>query len=1397
MAEITYCKIFPSIGVARIGDSESEWFLGPESLDDTARSRGRDFSFRDADGRIKRQAARFRIYGFDKEGKVVREITEDEAKITWNVSLANKKAAWFEFRGTEKALKAYRGSEGAPNPRNPEIGKLILREEAGRCWYEPDEDRKEMLEILGGTYEISGKCRRTVDNDLAEQYRFKGFFKKAVPVELGELRTDEAGRLLVLGGHGHSDAVDGTGASIRSLRWIRNYANNNDWYDDTSDGPVTATVVLRSSEKEIQVRDGAWVIVGPPDFAPDVANIVTLYDVMEEVALNNAGLVGPDTPQPRKPGSVSFYADIVPILQRMHNYRWVNAMGLRGHGFGKPGDFQKAGKLGELTPDLSDRKSPSGRLLRERIFSMLRRPAYQRGPDHHARYDSPEAISQASTVYMPPLAGDEGDPEPGKPDTWLTLTYLQYERMEAWSRGEFTVQDNIGRGRPNEEPLDPGALTHAALICCAGGAFYPGIEMTCIAREPSLYVEAFRFNHATLRAGDVTKFMALPWQADFWECQVHWWPAQRPDDIVTTEEFETVLSQFKEEASGAFAQQFDRVLFNRDRWDRGIGRRSRPTAEYLMARILPEPRNGETAENYINLVCAISLSKDNPEWLRFTQIDSLASIFVRLAGVSDFTDLAVEPWPAGQSGERLPSPWRLQYTSQEALDAYSGLYFHLSVPAPEEALKKKSNLPEIRKRWNALRIEEPQNAASILGNYATAVRDALIGQIKQALVELPLDHGDAKDLQSTLNDGVIDDLERENPQDFSPDDPIYKELRALEMVQQARDALYIRATNWAGDMDMVNDWHKHGFVVEEQVVVPVKHKQPSTLICQVETSRAKYDGRSFRDYFYFLMNLQEYPDFEPYAKQIALDILASAQKLIDKTGIFDTNHPESFVEYSRISFAAKLEEIYEILRSQAFTALGWRTDRTRQDWVRAILDSAPFNQMDGTWLRFVENAGPSDQVRSLLFEVWSDEVGNGDPSLHHGNLFTTLISSLGTQLPPVASRAYADNPDIDESNFIDAVFELAISLHSESFLPEILGMTLLLEWEVLSLVPGIKGREYIGIDPEFWRMHVGIDNASEGHGAKARAAVELYLDEVLKKSGVVAMQEEWKRVWRGFVAFATAGYDYFGNMDNQNDLTLSRAHPPSPQNQIQQLMQVKEHYGSLNHLQKRLGAHRLNDLFAKPDIFAQELANSAWIVPGDPDNSQLLKYLTTFNGPMYKVFTKDQLALWRKWIQWLGFEGDTARSKHYLTKAESMLMLLSELRELAKGVDGHRRYSLTVKSPPHDKRLAIADLFAKGDLKELMHALADPNNGWMVPFDPGSSPFVLDLARGDRPMGQMLDRRFPALANQIGRKVVIRWIEAGCPIPGEPAPPVSKLRIERRWEGKRLFVQQLGMGAVH
>ena len=89
----TEYRIYPSIGIARIGDCKDAFMIGPEAPGMVLSG-----SHRGADKGIKPQAARFRIYKVDidaNENEAVTEevIADNDVKIEWSASLANRKAA--------------------------------------------------------------------------------------------------------------------------------------------------------------------------------------------------------------------------------------------------------------------------------------------------------------------------------------------------------------------------------------------------------------------------------------------------------------------------------------------------------------------------------------------------------------------------------------------------------------------------------------------------------------------------------------------------------------------------------------------------------------------------------------------------------------------------------------------------------------------------------------------------------------------------------------------------------------------------------------------------------------------------------------------------------------------------------------------------------------------------------------------------------------------------------------------------------------------------------------------------------------------------------------------------------------------------------------------------------
>ena len=254
----TTYRIHPAIGIARIGNSP-EFFIGPERLREIPEPTG---GFKDDQCRVKRQAARFRIYAHHDNG-TVEEITDAEADITWTVHLVNKKAAY-------------------PGRGNTESASDLSIDPGARSTTAPNQQQLFDTGVI----------------------RFSG--QPATTVPLGEMRSDTQNRLLVLGGSGTSASPGGNG--------IGDFWGNTGWYDDVADGPVTASITLRASNTSPPVV-GAWVITAPPKFSPHQDSTTTLYDRVFE-AMVGANLA-------TAPASTSYTSDVYPVLQRARDIKWV------------------------------------------------------------------------------------------------------------------------------------------------------------------------------------------------------------------------------------------------------------------------------------------------------------------------------------------------------------------------------------------------------------------------------------------------------------------------------------------------------------------------------------------------------------------------------------------------------------------------------------------------------------------------------------------------------------------------------------------------------------------------------------------------------------------------------------------------------------------------------------------------------------------------------------------------------------------------------------------------------------------------------------------------------------------------------------------------------------------
>jgi hypothetical protein len=564
-------KIHPGIGIARLGNSDTEFYLAPETpgglpmeCDNAGNQRyGPEgitpvfvTRFRDAQGRIKRQAARFQVFVYDEESPEGRPLKIGDkiegggnhgtlTEIRWQVYLANKKACWYRFTETL-------GEHGYP----PDMPRRNA-----------DVTQRSRLIIDPGPRTV-GFEKRYAAFDRSGEGTYETTFPPPLSPNsidtLGDLRLDDAGRAIVLGGHGCSGSEKiGPGEPHTD-----DYANNDGWYDDISDGPVMARLVMYSedvtSTRYIDVDYPAWVIVGYPRYVPEVLDMVTMDEVLHDLFLRyfatDTSLYGRlgsfDQPEHidfrnqvqlrtwRDGGRLTwnteyrplFYRDIWPILYRPDQFRFlcdVLAQSNYPHDQEQRGLFdpdklsvvpgsRRAREIAaqqaqgappierklefvnfvQLAPPLVRRAGnaeadPYGP-LRQYLFGLLR----QAGEENEFKIEDQVSSRLHNLPLMPLLCGDNPLTNVA-PSKFLRLTDYMLFILKQWADGRFINEIDEGWLKsppytpylpyPTTPPRTGRELDRGVLTNVLGGAFCPGGEATWIMRNPAIYREPYRF----------------------------------------------------------------------------------------------------------------------------------------------------------------------------------------------------------------------------------------------------------------------------------------------------------------------------------------------------------------------------------------------------------------------------------------------------------------------------------------------------------------------------------------------------------------------------------------------------------------------------------------------------------------------------------------------------------------------------------------------------------------------------------------------------------------------------------------------------------------------------------------------------------------------------------------
>ncbi len=531
-------KIHPAIGVARVGDSGSNlpdpfahpgsFYVGPSAIgglptefDPTGIADPVPVShFKDAIGQVRRQAARFQVFRDDGAGAStpVRLSDPDIASIRWSVHMANKKAAWFDFAefsgnlmmgadnsyaatGTPRRNASIEGKERRrellivdPGPRSVEEPGVTETFDAN-----PDPAAPYAHISFPGPSGVSAELG--YDSDRLYPYNIDS---------LGHMQMDAAGGLVVLGGYGRAGGPKAKG--------IESFAGADGFFDDISDGSVHATITFTSGES---VTLEAWVITGPPKVAPELINITTLDDILYDGAVRHKGAAPEIFDVSAGAWNRDFIVDydrhIRPIFDRMRSYQWT---------------VDVAPMVAFATPRFDTaNNSEANRSHRMRWFSYLRDPGMERDWEFSAQHQ--QLFADDGFPLMPLNSGSNSVNNYGI-SKFVSLTPTQHFFFAQWAEGKFE------RGGPRRTAFEPHPLDRAAVGNCVGAPMSPGIEVTWSMRNPALFHEDDPYRIKVFdpqviaedgldpdrdecegggcQPGDLTKRMAVPWQADFFLC---------------------------------------------------------------------------------------------------------------------------------------------------------------------------------------------------------------------------------------------------------------------------------------------------------------------------------------------------------------------------------------------------------------------------------------------------------------------------------------------------------------------------------------------------------------------------------------------------------------------------------------------------------------------------------------------------------------------------------------------------------------------------------------------------------------------------------------------------------------------------------------------------------------
>ncbi|MGK5628510.1 iron-containing redox enzyme family protein [Streptomyces sp. URMC 123] len=275
-----------------------------------------------------------------------------------------------------------------------------------------------------------------------------------------------------------------------------------------------------------------------------------------------------------------------------------------------------------------------------------------------------------------------------------------------------------------------------------------------------------------------------------------------------------------------------------------------------------------------------------------------------------------------------------------------------------------------------------------------------------------------------------------------------------------------------------------------------------------------------RELFHRVVNIERFPNTLELARERAEEGLAAAEVLF-RHGADGDFTDATYFDYSAEALMERVDRVYWDKLVGAVEPPAEIPDR--EEVIFRQKTYALGSLIDGAWSHRTANLGRFHRRSdAMLFSIYADEMGRGDLAKNHITLIHNVLASMDVVLPHIRQEEFLDQDELPDGGYDFSIHQACLALFPDSFYNEILGYNLGIEMFGLGQLrmTEIRKLRRHGFDVSYEEAHLSIDNFSAGHARQAAEIIVSYLDEVRRDFGDAVVQDEWRRVWRGYASFA-------------------------------------------------------------------------------------------------------------------------------------------------------------------------------------------------------------------------------------------------------------------------------------